>query len=182
MASDQISRYGGDEFLLLLPETDVREAFKVVERIRQKFQRKAFNQPVNAHQIYLTFSAGITEFNDGDKTLKTVLEETDRQLYRSKERGRAYTSYLQDAIDTGTEKNHILICDDSSTVSRLIKSRLSRLGLETQVVATGKDALAIFHDFKPHLLILNIILPDLDGAAVLKKIRRIEPEKQVKVI
>lgn len=180
--SDQISRYGGDEFILLLPETDVVEAFKVVERIRQKFQRKAFNQPVNSHQIYLTFSAGITEVSDSDKTLEEVLEEADRQLYRAKERGRACTSYLQDAIDTGTEKNRILICDDSSTVSRLINSRLSRLGLETQVAATGKEVLAIFPDFKPHLLILDIILPDLNGAEVLKEIRRMEQENQVKVI
>ncbi|MDO9491907.1 response regulator [Acetobacterium sp.] len=180
--SDQISRYGGDEFLLLLPETDAVEAFKVVERIRQKFQRKAFNQPVNSHQIYLTFSAGITEFNGGDKTLEEILEEADRQLYRAKERGRACTSYVQDAIDIGTEKNRILICDDSPTVSRLINSRLRRLGLETQVAATGKEVLAIFPDFKPHLLILDMILPDLNGELVLKEIRRMERERQVKVI
>lgn len=179
---DQISRFGGDEFLLLLPETNAVEAFKVVERIRQKFQRKAFNPPVCTHQLYVTFSAGITEFNGGDKSLEAVLEEADRQLYRSKERGRACTSFLQDAIDTGTEKNRILICDDSSIVSRLINSRLSRLGLETQVVATGKEALAVFPDFKPHLLILDIILPDLNGALVLQEIRNIEQEKQVKVI
>lgn len=180
--SDQISRFGGDEFLLLLPETDAHEAFKVVERIRQKFQRKAFNPPDSTHQIYITFSAGISEFNGGDKTLETVLEEADRQLYRAKERGRACTSFLHDAMDTGTEKNRILICDDSSTVSRLIKSRLSRLGLETRAVATGTEALAVFPDFKPHLLILDIILPDLNGALVLQEIRSMEQEKQVKVI
>lgn len=180
--SDQIARFGGDEFLLLLPETDAFEAFKVVERIRQRFQRKAFNPPDSRHQLYLTFSAGISEFNGGDKSLEAVLEEADRQLYRAKERGRACTSFLHDAMDAGTEKNRILICDDSSTVSRLIKSRLSRLGLETQVVATGKEALAVFPDFKPHLLILDIILPDINGAAVLQEIRRMEEEKQVKVI
>ena len=136
--SDQISRFGGDEFLLLLPETDTVEAFKVVERIRQRFQRKAFNPTDSTHQIYITFSAGISEFNGGDKTLEAVLEEADRQLYRAKERGRACTSFLHDAMDAGTEKNRVLICDDSSTVSRLIKSRLSRLGLETQAVATAQ--------------------------------------------
>ncbi|WP_303867574.1 response regulator [Acetobacterium wieringae] len=180
--TDQISRFGGDEFLLLLPETNAVEAFKVVERIRQRFQRKAFNPPDCKHQLYLTFSAGITEFNGGDKTLEAVLEEADRQLYRAKERGRACTSFIYDALDTGTEKSRILICDDSSTVSRLIKSRLSRLGLETQVVSTGTEALAVFSEFKPHLLILDIILPDLNGVAVLQEIRRMELEKQVKVI
>ncbi|WP_041668652.1 diguanylate cyclase [Acetobacterium woodii] len=179
---DQISRYGGDEFLLLLPETDAVEAYRVVERIRQKFQRKAFNTPVNLRRIYVTFSAGITEYNSSDKTLEDVLENADCQLYRAKERGRACTSFLTDTIDTGTEKYRILICDDSSTVSQLIDSRLSRLGLETQVVATGKEALTIFPDFHPHLLILDIILPDISGEIVLKKIREIETENQVKVI
>jgi diguanylate cyclase (GGDEF)-like protein len=179
---DQISRYGGDEFLLLLPETDVLEAFKVVERIRQKFQRKAFNDPISSHQIHITFSAGISEFDDNDKTLEMILEEADRQLYRSKERGRACTSYLQDEIDSWTEKNRVLICDDSTTMSRLISSRLSRLGLETREVSSGSEVLAVFPDFKPHLLILDMILPDLDGATVLKEIRDMEPKRQVKVI
>lgn len=180
--SDQIFRYGGDEFLLLLPETDAAAAFKMIERIRQQFQRKAFTMPIKSHKVYITFSAGITEFNGGDKTLEDILEEADRQLYRAKERGRACTSFLTDAIDSGYEKNRVLICDDSSTVSKLIKSRLSRFGLETKVVATGKDALAIFADFQPHLLILDMILPDLNGEAVLKEIRRIEQENHVKVI
>lgn len=179
---DQISRYGGDEFILLLPETDVLEAFKVVERIRQKFQRKAFNDPITSHQIHITFSAGISEFDDNDKTLEMILEEADRQLYRSKERGRACTSYLQDEIDSWTEKNRVLICDDSTTMSRLISSRLSRLGLETREVSSGSEVLAVFPDFKPHLLILDMILPDLDGATVLKEIRDMEPKRQVKVI
>ncbi len=180
--SDQISRYGGDEFLLLLPETDAVEAFRVVERIRQKFQSKAFNVPINSHKVYVTFSAGITEFHNADQTLEDVLEEADQQLYRSKERGRACTSFVNDAIEIGNEKKRVLICDDSSTVNRLIKSRLNRLGLETQVVATGKDALTIFADFRPHLLILDIILPDINGEIVLQQIRKIELETQVKVI
>lgn len=180
--SDQIFRYGGDEFLLLLPETDAAEAFKMVERVRQIFQHKAFNPSINASPVNVTFSAGITEFHGEDKTLEDILEEADRQLYRAKERGRACTSFFADAIETSNEKKRVLICDDSSTVSRLIKSRLSRLGLETQIVANGKEALKIFPDFLPHLLILDIILPDLSGEAVLKEIRRIEKENHIKVI
>lgn len=180
--SDQIFRYGGDEFLLLLPETSEVEAFRVVERIRQKFQRQAFHPSINSRKVYITFSAGITEFNGGDKTLEEVLEEADRQLYRAKERGRACTSFFEDAIANGTEKNRVLICDDSSAVSRLINSRLSRLGLETRVVSSGQEVLAVLPDFKPHLLILDIILPDLNGAVVLKEIRRMEQQNQVKVI
>ncbi|MBI4857328.1 MAG: response regulator [Acetobacterium woodii] len=180
--TDQIFRYGGDEFLLLLPETSAVEAFRLVERIRQKFQRKAFNPTTNSRKVFITFCAGITEFNGEDKTLEDVLDEADRQLYRSKERGRACTSFVGDAIEISNEKKRVLICDDSSTVSKLIKARLCRLGLETQAVVTGKDALTLFPDFKPHLLILDIILPDLNGVEVLKEIRRIAKEKQVKVI
>ena len=180
--SDQIFRYGGDEFLLLLPQTTTVEAFRVVERIRQKFQRTAFNPAINARKVYVTFSVGITEFNGDDKTLEDILDEADRQLYRSKERGRACTSFVDDAIETSNEKKRVLICDDSSTVSRLIKSRLRRLGLETQAVATGEEALTLFADFKPDLLILDIILPDLNGVEVLKEIRRIAEGEPVKVI
>lgn len=180
--SDQIFRYGGDEFLLLLPQTTIVEAFRVVERIRQKFQRQVFNPAINSHKVYVTFSVGITEYNGGDKTLEDILDEADRQLYRSKERGRACTSFVNDAIEITNEKKRVLICDDSSTVSRLINSRLTRLGLETQAVTTGKDALALFSEFKPHLLILDIILPDLNGVDVLKEIRRIAKGQPVKVI
>lgn len=180
--SDQIFRYGGDEFLLLLPQTDAAEAFKVIERIRENFQRQIFKPSANVDPITVTFSAGLTEFHGGDKTLEEILEEADRQLYRAKERGRACTSFLTDAIETSNEKKRVLICDDSSTVSRLIKSRLNRLGLETQIVANGNEALKLFAEFKPHLLILDIILPDFGGEAVLKEIRSMEQQNHVKVI
>lgn len=78
--SDIIVRYGGDEFLLLLPETDADGAATLLKRLRQAFS--TFNQ--NSHLgFHLSFSAGIAS-NERGKDLQELLVEVDQNLYTDK--------------------------------------------------------------------------------------------------
>ncbi len=78
--SDVIVRYGGDEFLLLLPETDLDGAAVLVKRLRQVFSE--FNK--NTHLGFeLSFSAGVVT-NGGGKDFPDLLVEVDQNLYADK--------------------------------------------------------------------------------------------------
>lgn len=79
--ADQLGRMGGEEFVLLLPETSLEDALLVAERIRQAVQTLEKPCPV-------TVSMGVAHLTPSDTTMETMLERADAALYRAKARGR----------------------------------------------------------------------------------------------
>lgn len=80
-----LSRWGGEEFVLLMPNTNIESARDVLERIRKQIQDSVINLPTNA--IHLTISIGATQLEPGEK-LTAALTRADRALYQSKASGR----------------------------------------------------------------------------------------------
>jgi DNA-binding response OmpR family regulator len=70
------------------------------------------------------------------------------------------------------QKGQILVVDDEPNIARLIRMYLDREGFETVVATSGADALACVENHKPSLVILDIMLPDIDGLEVCREIRR----------
>ncbi|NOI17119.1 GGDEF domain-containing protein [Vibrio coralliilyticus] len=77
-------RYGGEEFLVLLPNTDVEKAVIVAEKLREAIKR-ARMLPTNVDSC--TASFGVTQFN-GEDDWQTAIERADQALYSAKENGR----------------------------------------------------------------------------------------------
>ncbi|HZT95303.1 MAG TPA: response regulator transcription factor [Chloroflexota bacterium] len=69
-------------------------------------------------------------------------------------------------------KSRILVVDDEAGITRLIQMYLDREGYQTTVAATGADALHAVRHNPPSLVILDIMLPDIDGWEVCREIRR----------
>lgn len=69
-------------------------------------------------------------------------------------------------------KGQILVVDDEPNIARLIRMYLDREGFETIVAGSGSEALARMESGKPALVILDIMLPDIDGLEVCREIRR----------
>ncbi len=86
---DSVYRYGGEEFLLILPEQTLETARIAVERVRNAVERLAFPQPAAGSGGTLTLSAGIAAFGPGGPTtVGELLEQADAALYRAKSAGR----------------------------------------------------------------------------------------------
>lgn len=82
---DLICRYGGDEFVALLPQTNREEGSAVAHRLRDLFKSREF--PFSNHKVSL--SLGIATLGQGShQELKTLMEEADAALYRVKAHGR----------------------------------------------------------------------------------------------
>ena len=83
---DQLGRFGGEEFMLLLPETPLEEALAVAERIRL-----TVDQSTTAPHV--TVSIGVTTTRHDNDTLDTLLARADKALYRAKAQGRNRVEY-----------------------------------------------------------------------------------------
>lgn len=88
---DVCCRYGGEEFIILLPHTPLEEAYEVAESLR-----KDLAETVSPCGDIVTMSAGIAAFSDQATTPTQVIELADQALYRAKESGRNRTCTTKD--------------------------------------------------------------------------------------
>lgn len=65
----------------------------------------------------------------------------------------------------------ILVVDDEENISFLVESALRLVGMQTQCAASGRDAITAATSFQPDLVVLDVMLPDLNGFDVLRRLR-----------
>jgi len=86
--SDLISRWGGEEFIALLPHTDIKGAFAIAQRIREDVQNQSIKLDDN-QELKFTISIGVSTIdNKLDKNMEASVKKADDALYRAKEGGR----------------------------------------------------------------------------------------------
>lgn len=89
-SGELVGRYGGEEFVILCPSTDLKHAQKRADRLRQTISRKEIAQ-LSGNSI--TASFGVAQMEPGD-SVSSLLRRADRALYLSKENGRNRTTTL----------------------------------------------------------------------------------------
>ncbi len=78
---------------------------------------------------------------------------------------------VSDNQDTTATNQRVLVVDDESSISELIATSLKFVGFDVRTAATGAQALQIAEEFKPHALILDVMLPDQNGFEVCRQLR-----------
>lgn len=76
---------------------------------------------------------------------------------------------MTDESEVATQR--VLVVDDEKSISELITTSLRFVGFDVRTAATGAEALRVAEEFKPHALILDVMLPDLDGFEVCRQLR-----------
>lgn len=85
-ALDTVCRWGGEEFLVLLPETDLHGGILLAEKLRAKIEGEVFTY--NRHDIRVTLSFGLCAFGESCQNIDTCLNQADKSLYTAKKEGR----------------------------------------------------------------------------------------------
>jgi diguanylate cyclase (GGDEF)-like protein/PAS domain S-box-containing protein len=83
---DTIARFGGEEFVVMLPKINRVEALVIAERLRSNIE--ASSVETDGQQVKITVSIGVASMNDSRPTLKQLLTAADSALYHAKSRGR----------------------------------------------------------------------------------------------
>ncbi|MEI7616099.1 MAG: sensor domain-containing diguanylate cyclase [Actinomycetota bacterium] len=81
---DIVSRYGGDEFILILPKTNIDTALEIAERIRMAVEKNTL--AIDKLAIQFTTSIGVVQYSNENNPLE-LLEKADKAMYRSKHSG-----------------------------------------------------------------------------------------------
>jgi two-component system OmpR family response regulator len=73
---------------------------------------------------------------------------------------------------TGTAAARLLVVDDEPNIRELLSASLRYAGFEVATAADGNEALRLADSFKPDLLLLDVMMPGLDGFGVVKRLRQ----------
>ena len=107
-----LGRYGGEEFTVILPDTDSQKALKTAEYFRKKIENLVFTEFDTA----ITISLGIATFPEHGKTTSELLSNADQALYHSKNTGRNKSTVWAPSIINKKETSQaaVIIADESS--------------------------------------------------------------------
>jgi len=86
--SDVACRFGGDEFAIVLPETERLGAYAVAERIRKRIEHRFANTPLEGRLVAMTASGGLAVYAEDGADGEALIEKADQALYQAKSRGK----------------------------------------------------------------------------------------------
>jgi len=84
--TDMLARYGGEKFMVIMPETDCKGAKVAAEKIRQTIEKIEFIY--KKEKVRVTISIGVSQSREGDKNHQQIFERSDIAVYKAKEQGR----------------------------------------------------------------------------------------------
>jgi len=96
-ASDTVSRYGGEEFCILLPETSESDAAAWAERVRQRMA--SLQIPIGSPQLHISGSFGVAQWRDDTKNSEELVDLADQALLCAKRAGRDRVVRYSSLID-----------------------------------------------------------------------------------
>ena len=91
---DIVGRIGGDEFLAILPNTQMQQAFIFAERIRVNVEKYELYAQNLCSKYQMTISIGIAEFDSARDNAENLLHKADKALYKAKQKGRNLVGVL----------------------------------------------------------------------------------------
>lgn len=166
---DSIYRYGGEKFVLILPNTTDIEAYEVVERLREGFSDKPIS--VGGATLHATFSAGIKQVKHKNENVEHLISVADKAVYCAKRCGRNRVIVYDKEMEAQSLKKTLLIVDDENTILKLLKDRFTNTGYNVVTAKDGKSAIALAEQINPDAILLDMSLPDIDGSEVCKKLK-----------
>jgi diguanylate cyclase (GGDEF)-like protein len=95
-STDTLGRWGGEEFLLILPNTTLDTAVQIVERIRQRVGL------IHVEAMRVSISAGLATNGGDDLSLDEILARADVALYKAKNSGRDLVYYAEESFDAAS--------------------------------------------------------------------------------
>jgi diguanylate cyclase (GGDEF)-like protein len=178
---DAVYRYGGEEFLVLLPEQSVETATLAAERLRAAVEALAIPHPAGG---VVTISAGVAGLGDKVSGPDELFELADRALYRAKEGGRNRVEVYHEAGEAPDAAIRLLIADDDPMIRLTLAALIGREdGLELVGEAEDADqAVELAARRRPDVVLLDVNMPGGGGLRAATDIRAADPAVKIVAI
>jgi diguanylate cyclase (GGDEF)-like protein len=198
--TDVSCRYGGDEFLIILPDTPLLGAGQVAETLRLEIAKLAL-ATATKRVLDVTASVGLAAAAPAELDVAALIKRADEALYRAKHAGRnRVQTAAPPAAPSETESQTgdpmapasrpgeevmgtetILVADDEPLAHELIRRALKPRGYTILSAKNAGDAIAVgeAHRGPIHLLLTDIVMPGLLGPELALHIRHLRPDIKV---
>jgi diguanylate cyclase (GGDEF)-like protein len=176
--SDLVARWGGEEFVALLPNTDQKGAVHSLERALEAMREKRFTGKDGA-PFSVTFSAGVVPYPD-DAVLEEAVNAADRLLYMAKVAGRNRVFGAE--ADSTPPCCTILFAGSDFTQAATVRDFLGAAGLETSFVPGNAPSVLAAVDAGTAGIVLDVRVPALDGEELLRKLQPIARAQSIPVV
>lgn len=187
-STDTVFRFGGEEFIILLPSATDLEAKEVLTRLLKEFSQKTFTE--NGSDFSVTFSSGVFMVKDPEITMEDAIKIADSALYEAKNNGRARVESANKMEATALKKTlHVSVIDDDAIIRTMLKKILQNMKFERFElnIQVYEDGLKFFQSNRleekgGHFLVLDGMMPVMDGVEVLQKVKQAKNAKNITVL
>ncbi|MEW6380245.1 MAG: HD domain-containing phosphohydrolase [bacterium] len=171
--SDLAARYANDRFAVLLTRSD--NLFSSMERIRAAVRE--------AYRGELTVSVGIASFPQDAANKECLIKKAQDALFQAKIRGKnKLYFYKKEETPSDIQKPKVLVVDDKQLNIMLLEHMLLPLNYEVFQAHSGEEALYIVNNVDIDLVLLDILMPGLDGYEVCRRLKEGEATRLIPVI
>ncbi|WP_415812929.1 diguanylate cyclase [Mesobacillus thioparans] len=185
--SDIVFRYGGEEFVILLPRTNSQEAIDVIDRVLQEFKTIQFHEQGKTFNV--SFSAGVFMVDNPALGSQDTLKMADHALYEAKEKGRSRVHGANVSEQSANNILHVSVIDDDAIIRTLLVRVLQtidteKIELDIKAFENGEKFFESerLTDKGKHFLILDGVMPVMDGIEVLDKVKNTAQSRGVHVL
>jgi diguanylate cyclase (GGDEF)-like protein len=163
---DLFGRYGGEEFIVLLPETDTQGAYRVAQTINSAIATIAIRHDVSPTEHYVTASiGGASCTRTTGHNLEDLIKHADRALYKAKRSGRN-RAWVDELV---TQKNVLIAATNAEIVRHF--SILLEQHFNLSFAASATECINIAEETRPNIMLLDEQLADAHEAALCKSLR-----------
>jgi putative two-component system response regulator len=170
---DTVSRYGGEEFVVMLPQTASDQAEKLAERIRRSVADRTITVrwKTGSEVIHATISVGVATFPQDAADTATLLRHAEQALGTAKQSGRNAVAVFGRSHRSPSDPR-VLIVDDEVVNVRLLEAYLEAESYQTFQASNGEEALDIARRMRPDVILLDGIMPGLHGFDVCRRLKQ----------
>ena len=199
---EAVCRLRGEEFLVLCPGTPASTASVGAERLRRAVARKKVNH--QEVELAVTVSAGVAERDAGVHTPEELLKRAEDALRAAKQTGRnrvcvagetrlpshprptatGISQLLSASFSHTTVRSPVtvLVVDDDPSARALCRAILQREGYEVKEAGDGLEAIASVKEFPPDVIIMDALMPNLDGLECTRHLKADADTREIPII
>ncbi len=173
--SDLAARYGGDIFAVIFAKSEWSEALIALERIR-----KAVESLTDGN---LTVSVGMASFIKDAMDKDILILKAKDALLRAKTSGKNNVFYLHEKPQSEKEeRSNILVVDDDPKNVKYIEALLNSFGHNVLKCYSGYDVFSLIEKADIDLILLDIMMPEMDGFEVCQRLKSNERTRMIPVV